>query len=600
MTNTSKHEHPLSKAFLPPVMGPEHASSVIDRALDFRGKASDSVRSRLNSAIKDSVSIQGFRDASIAPRQQLRDPILAAIVMSEKQRLAVEVLRTWAESNDSLRTLVTDHLRSMGNSAEGPDLQEGIFCSTWPRHEWTTESELIANKASNGRFDGDDVGLMLCYVSGRVPVEAQVEMESPIFQEWLDELSELPPEAPEWDYADEFATSVAGLAFAKIAERRTVQIEAIASSITEIVQEFDDELQYLEIDISSWSADDVVRSHLIETALGQLTGLKSALAEYRPIRTQAPSRSEESLRAPERERCEELILDIAATWDETMNVLEEQDNDPVPQASQHRTAEGDSDALSTSEEPSVDNPSADETDTVQAVFRAIQDANPISSELDRLQQDNESLSSENDQLKQGSEHLRADKTQLGDQISSLKRELSQSREMQEYWRRTYVSTSAGQVRIDQDQPVIVSSIRDALELAEQSFPDRLRISLNSKSNRNTPFQKPEEVFDALAWLATEYHRRRSNPGTAPNFDKLIKEACPGWSYKSKQTGVTKEQFTEWYTTAVDGKSYELDAHIGKGTSFDPQQTIRIAFDWDDELKQVIVGYLGRHQRNRRS
>ena len=108
------------------------------------------------------------------------------------------------------------------------------------------------------------------------------------------------------------------------------------------------------------------------------------------------------------------------------------------------------------------------------------------------------------------------------------------------------------------------------------------------------------MFDALAWLATEYHRRRSNPGAAPNFDKLIKEACPGWSYKSKQTGVTKEQFTEWYTTAVDGKSYELDAHIGKGTSFDPQQTIRVAFDWDDELKQVIVGYLGKHQRNRRS
>ena len=108
------------------------------------------------------------------------------------------------------------------------------------------------------------------------------------------------------------------------------------------------------------------------------------------------------------------------------------------------------------------------------------------------------------------------------------------------------------------------------------------------------------MFDALGWLATEYHRQRSNPGDAPNFDKLIKEACPGWSYKPKQTVETKEQFVEWYTTTLDGKTYELDAHIGKGTSFDPQQTIRIAFDWDDDFKQVIVGFLGRHQRNRRS
>ena len=39
---------------------------------------------------------------------------------------------------------------------------------------------------------------------------------------------------------------------------------------------------------------------------------------------------------------------------------------------------------------------------------------------------------------------------------------------------------------------------------------------------------------------------------------------------------------------------------GKGTSFDPQNTIRIAFDWDDEEKRVVVGYIGRHQKNRRS
>ena len=589
MTDTSKHEHPLSMAFLPTVMSPEHASSVVDRALDFRAEASVSTRNRLNSAIKDSVSVAGFRDASKSQRHQLREPVLDEIVMGENGRLAGAVLRTWAESNDALRDMVASHLRGRGMSVEGPDLQVDMFKSTWPMHEWSVESGLVSNEDTSNRFDSNDIALMLCYVSGRLPVEAQVETESPLFQQWLDELSELPPEAPEWDYADEFATSVAGLAFAKIAERRTVQIEAIANSITETREEFADELQYLEADIGSWSADDAVRSRVIEPALEVLTELKSALNEYRPIRPQASSRSEELLRVTERERCEKLVLDIVGSWDELINVPEDPAVDPAPQASADRPEEKESDSSSTTD-----------ADAIDAVLAEIGNSDSINPELDRLRQVNDLLSSENAQLRQDSDHLRADVSTLNDQISQFRDELSQSREMQEYWRRTYVSASAGQTRDEEEQPAQVTSVSDALGLAEKTFPDRLRLALNSKSNKNSPFQRPEEVFDALAWLATEYHRRRSNPGDAPNFDKLIKEACPGWSYKPKQTEETKEQFLEWYTTSLDGKTYELDAHIGKGTSFDPQQTIRIAFDWDNDLRQVIVGFLGRHQRNRRS
>ena len=591
MTATSKHEHPLSMAFLPTVMSPEHASSVVDRALDFRAEASVSTRNRLNSAIKGSVSVAGFRDASKAQRHQLREPVLTEVVMGENGRLAGAVLRTWAESNDALRAMVTSHLRGRGMSVDGPDLQVGMFRSTWPMHEWSVESDLVTNEDPSDRFDTNDIALMLCYVSGRVPAEAQVETESPLFQQWLDELSELPPEAPEWDYADEFATSVAGLAFAKIAERRTVQIEAIANSVTETREEFDDELQYLEVDIGSWSADDTVRLGVIEPALEVLTELKSALIEYRLIRPQASSRSEESLRASEREGCEKLILSIVASWDELVNVPEAPDDDTTSHAPHDDSSNG---------VASIDNPPTTDADAIETVLAEILGSDSINPELDRLRRSNESIASENDRLTRDSHDLRADKTQLGDQISRLKRELSQSREMQEYWRRTYVSASAGQTRDEEEQPGQVANVKDALTLAEKTFPDQLRLALNSKSNKNSPFQRPEEVFDALGWLATEYHRQRSNPGDAPNFDKLIKEACPGWSYKPKQTVETKEQFVEWYTTTLDGKTYELDAHIGKGTSYDPQQTIRISFDWDDDLKQVIVGFLGRHQRNRRS
>ena len=577
MTDASNHEHPLSTAFLPPVMDAGHASIVIDRALDFRGRASDSVRNRLNSAIRDSVTISGFQDASVAPSQLLRDPILGAIATGECTSLAGAVLRAWVESQQGLQAVVVEHLAARGVSTDGPDLQQGIFRSSWSKYEWNLESELIANSDSNGRFDADDIALMLCYISGKAPTP-KAQIGSPFLQEWFEELSELAPEAPEWDYVYEFASSVTGLAYAKLAERATVQIQQIDRSIKEISEEFDQELSYLEIDISAWSADDAEASGVTEMALERLSELNSALSEYRPIRPQASSRSEESQRAPEREKWEERVLEIAASWDEMMDVPEDLWDDGVTQQSDD----------------------ASDTDAVEAVLAAIQHRDTADPELRRLRQANNSLSVENDRLKQDGDNLRADKAQLGKQIRRLRNELTQSHEMQEYWRRAYVSESAGQAHPEEEQPVQLTNVNDAIELAAKSFPDRLRIALNSKSNSDTPFQKPDEAFEALGWLATEYHRLRSNPGDAPNFDKLIKEACPGWSYKSKQTEVTKDQFTEWYTTTLDGKSYELDAHIGKGTSYDPQQTIRIAFDWDDDLKQVIVGFVGRHQRNRRS
>ncbi len=588
MTNNSRHERRLTTAFLPPVMEPDYALSVIDRALDYRNEASDSVRSRLNSVIKDSVSIPGFQDASKAHRRQLREPVLATVLTGESDKLAGELLRCWVESNASLRSVVSDHLASEGMSADGPDLQRGVFSSVWLRHEWTAESKRIGDGTTNGSFDTEDVGLMLCFVSGRVPtLESTVDMQTPLFQKWLDELNELPADAPEWDHVDEFAGSLKGLALEKITERVTVQIEAIADSISEVRDEFKQELRYLELDLSSWSAENAVRAGQIEAALAQVTDLKTVLSEYRPIRPQASSRSEESARACERETYEKSVIEIVEAWAELMSAPVATVDDVTPQ-DPHAT------------DQTVDDEFTAEVDSADSGTGSDHELNLAGPELDLLRRDIEALSSEKDRLEQEGRNLREDKDKLGEQISRLRDELSQSREMQEHWRRGYVLASAGHAQPASEQPVHLSSVHDALELAEDTFPDRIRVALNSKSNSNTPFQRPDEVFDALAWLATEYHRLRTNPGDAPNFDKLIKEACPGWSYKPKQTEVTKDQFTEWYTTTLDGKTYGLDAHVGKGTSFDPHQTIRLAFDWDDEPKQVIVGYVGRHQKNRSS
>ena len=82
-----------------------------------------------------------------------------------------------------------------------------------------------------------------------------------------------------------------------------------------------------------------------------------------------------------------------------------------------------------------------------------------------------------------------------------------------------------------------------------------------------------------------------------DLNESIRNTCSGWEYKANQTDITFNMYREWYTTTMDGNTYELRKHIGKGTGRD-SNIIRVAFDWDEDSQRVIVGYIGPHQRNR--
>ena len=103
------------------------------------------------------------------------------------------------------------------------------------------------------------------------------------------------------------------------------------------------------------------------------------------------------------------------------------------------------------------------------------------------------------------------------------------------------------------------------------------------------------MWEALQWLATTYYKSKMGQLRVTNFDQSVKEAC-GWWYKGDQGETTMTRYRNSYTTHAHGRTYQLAEHIGKGTNFDARYTIRIAFNWDDGLRRVIVGYIGRHQQ----
>ena len=551
---------------------PEAAKAVVTRALAFRAEASVPVRQAFDAAIRKSVKLKGFRDASRANAKQLEASVIDEID-DFNDRIAAATLRTWHESQPELRQLVGEYLRAADVTID-PDPKLERLRIGWTANEWRDlRSGLLT---AHEHLDEDDAILMLVLASGTVPnpEDQPLPLESLRFQRWLEELERLPNDAPDWRDAHLFADMVAELAEKKVEELIDGHVSSLAEGIKEVRGKYKEELRYLGVDMDTWFEDAKERLATIPDAEIIVADLKSQLKAYQPIRPQAPLREEEKRRSEAREKCERAVLALVKSWQELMS-------QPLAVADEH--------------EQYVTEPNAEVESPV-----ASKELDALQERLEKVEGEYDNLKAENARLNGTNTSMQLEKEELGEQIRDLKKALKGSKETEQHWRRAFVNRKRGSGTANVTERVSFASVGDVIAQAEHAFADELLFALNGKSHKHFSFQKPDEVFDALAWLATEYHRLRPDPGPSPDFDRLLKEACPGWSYKPNQTDTTMGMYPEWYKTSVGSKTYDLPHHIGKGNSFDPKNTIRIAFAWDGDRNQVVVGFIGLHQRNRHS
>lgn len=570
---------PMSELFL--LIG-EQADVVVRTALQHRHAASEGARSALNTAIdRADIAIDGFRKPSRAQPDLLASPVLLELLRGN-DRLASTILRTWAESLPDLAKVVTDHLQA--NGIRIAPAKKDSFDAVWPENLCFIESGVLVGE--HPEFNRHDAELMLCYISGRFPVE--VPVQSDLFERFLRELNALPSDATEWDEAPNFLTELTSTIGAKLGERQRALLQAFDEAISDVASRFADELRYLEVDLTTISSD-AAESRSITPALTFAEDLLSALESYREVHPQAPTKTEETQRVERRDACESRILSIVDSWHETIGSAPE-------------------DAATADEEPGAvpatfltkDDATEHATDETAAENARLKSANDALHE-DRatLRAENARLTKELASLEHAHDNLRTEKEAQGEENSLLKRQLRESRLREEAWRGAPVTADLAE---DEAPPrSSVESVREAIAAAAADFPDQLFIALNSRSKDDTPFRRPDEVFNALSWLATVYHRARTDGnGDTPDFDRMLKEVCPGWSYIPHQSAVTIGKFKDWYYTSINGTKYELAEHVGRGSSGNPQYTIRIAFAWDDHAKRVVVGYVGHHQRSQGS
>lgn len=553
----------------------DYRAAVVSRVLNEFRNLPSSARNALKSAVNDTVSLPtgGFRRGRAGQALEtmhtiLQEPIEGEIRVSNK--LATAVLRGWAESHTPLREEITRYLEGKGLDTNGPNLAQNRFHTVWEPKQWEAEWEEFTQ--AHEEFDRDDAGLMLSYVSGKLPFLEPGEKEiSAVVSERLAAalacLRGLPPTAPEWTgVVPRFIESLSSLVDDKAAELRWADdFDAVLQSVK---TEFAELLAFFEQDTETWGAARVSREADTAAALGSAERLRSLLAEYHPVHERAVGISEERERMRERDRLQPSILETAQEIDRLMT--EEPGNPPyIPPPT---LPERDVPVSETSKEPVAAQPPG-----VSAAEFAV-----LQSENQSLHDDTQALSSENQDLR--------------DEVELLKAELYESQEMEESWRLAYLSSKGGVHDAIADTPREIESVNAAVEAAKERFKGQLTFAPNSESEiEGNPFIRPEKVWEALQWLATTYYKSKMGQLRVTNFDQSVKEAC-GWWYKGDQGETTMTRYRNSYTTHAHGRTYQLAEHIGKGTNFDARYTIRIAFNWDDGLRRVIVGYIGRHQQ----
>ncbi len=618
------------------LMSIDFRAEVVQRALEQRKKTGEELRKSFRAALRNSVKIKGFRNPHKANTQLLLPEILRLLPVSSE--LVGSVLQLWIDSHTELHEEVFGHLSKLKMPTQGIDFSANRFAGIWNTDIWRREKTSIV--ASHSHFKENDVALMLCCVSGNLPesdgrdnVDPAESQDDAFFHQWLEELRDLPADAPQWQQADDFVASATEIIQHKTSIRSyTLKYNAI---LAEMKQEVGRELTFFQIDPASWSVERLSSQQAgnclatpeeMAELLHQTESLKVLLTGYKQVHDIAPSIEEEVALWPQRVELQRQILSclsqiyqLSSNSDEDDHVMGAAANGQVslisestapPRQEQVGSAQIDSthpDDPSSSNDVPTRPP--DSTDTPAAELSlsdtaASKDDEPDTTLTAKHVRSDETVHELGAQTHYDSDtvyaSLEAENNSLGHELQALRGELKTMQDLVKIWRTAY-EKARKQVAPTPEPPskdefLPIEDVRTAVALAKEKYAGELLFQPNSKSEiEDNPFEKPSNVLAALEWLATTYYRARMGEVRVPDFDKSIKKVC-GWRYMGGQRKQTMNRYKPWYTTSVEGKTYWLKRHVGTGSNKDSRYTIRIAFDWDKARKIVVIGYIGQHQQ----
>ena len=624
-------------------LGDDYSSHVVKQVLDARDQIPSEIKRALDAAIRGSgVRVPGgqfqARDVEDAPTHHLQSPVLRKMHSSDE--LTEAVLRAWVGIQGDLYESVVQHLQWNDEPTYGPDRKELSFRGFWDARDWQTNyKQFLADRTG---FDHKDVGLMLWYVSGKLPPphsEVIDPSERVDFEHWKELLIALRSDAPQWEQALEFAAAIGDIVVEKEKQRARDAVNHLKTKLEDIWLEFSDELVYLEKNIGLWSATRNIQPEQALETLARVNNLESLLSQYSPIRDQAQSRSVESSRAGRRAELEaeiistvadleplfdpsrgprppapELTIDADTPECEVRPDQEAVDGEPPtladtgdmeladqyeelapvdlvpcqPELEGLTPAPGSLDVAAEALTPLPEplNPEPEAPTPVLEVLNSRLEALASVPDLLDPEPEQDRSADVNISILAGLQSLREDLEQLKEQLSGASGTGSPARDSE---------VLEEGLTPDPGNGVQVSGLEGAVIRAREAYPNRLIFRLGAESwVDGNPYEDHQSVSDALEWLAATYYSVRQGEFDHTQLNESLYRACR-WKYSSSQLDRSFFQSEGHYRMLVNGRAYFLNETIGKGVGEDPVNAIRIAFYWDRQRERVVIGYIGQHK-----
>ena len=628
-------------------LGDDHQKNVIRWALANRARVTEEASGALNDALIASVEIRGFQNTGVpdAPAIMLIQPVREAA--NDNSELAQAVLTVWELSRPELRAIVKEGLVEVNHDASDDQAAAGLaesLANGNPQYSLddvrlmialSTDGEIAAVDDDHAEAAVEDVTADEPLDVGVTAVSEGVESDAAtgsLFDDFLAELVVLPADSPEWDGPlDQLMADIAELKAKKA--RDYEEAHGVGSRLREVLQTYADLLVFFEWDPDERQPNAAGPWGDADAVLTAIDDVADLLARYESLREMGATYSEEAGRVAERADLHPQIL-------EALTALEDATIIPAPEPAIEEVVPDEIEPANTVDS-TVDAAPIDSVDAMELQY--------LRSMLTVLQQQNAELTSAVERARtlvdeseevigDDSSHPDNEQDDIEDEpsvdaltddvdIAGSEAEDEPNDDDPQPERDLAVEPSAGLPMNDDDLPETVEAediseaenslteaaeveildvdeelatppdfgdVASVLDFAEDRWPSGLRLALNHSSDRNLYFDQPNQVYEALEWLATTYRDARTGEKPVTNLDVSLFTTC-GWRYRPSQMDITAGAYRPDFQTIDDGKTYLLEEHIGRGTGRTPGQ-MRVAFSWDDERKIVVVGYIGRLQR----
>ncbi len=139
-----------------------------------------------------------------------------------------------------------------------------------------------------------------------------------------------------------------------------------------------------------------------------------------------------------------------------------------------------------------------------------------------------------------------------------------------------------------------SDVLSAVKRATDNFQGLRFLPSAFESAGRSPYQRPEDVYSAFSTLNELSEARVHGPLGMALEDWLLERNI---RYSPHQSQTTRERYADQYTFPEGEHKWDMQEHLIFGSSFDPRHCLRIHFAWDEQAKQHVIGWVGRHRRN---